>query len=53
MTNDLKALKEMKWKESEVGIAKREEKMKAKGSGKIVTENYVLNNVLFVPDLSR
>jgi len=53
MTNDLKALKEMKWRESEIGIAKREEKMKAKGSDKIVTENCVLNNVFFVPDLSR
>lgn len=53
MVNNKKILKEIQWKESEIGIAKKEEKMKAKGIGKIVTQDCVLNNILFVPDLSK
>lgn len=53
MVNDKKYFKKIKWKEIEIGVAKKKEKMKAKGIGTIETENCILNNVLFVPELSK
>jgi len=53
MANDEKLFKGITWNETEIGIAKKNQKMKAKGIGTIETENCILNNVLFVPELSK
>ncbi|KMQ84281.1 copia protein, partial [Lasius niger] len=53
MTNDKKKLKEMKKVYTEVGVAKKQGSMQAKGRGKIELRNCVLNDVLYVPDLKK
>ena len=53
MMNDESLFKEIFWQETEIGIAKKKEKMKARGVGIVETEKCILNNVLFVPELSK
>jgi len=53
MVNDEKLFKSLTRKESEIGIAKKKETIISKGIGTVETENCILNDVLFVPELSQ
>jgi len=53
MVNDERLFKSLTWKESEIGIAKKKETIKSKGIGTVETENCILNDVLFVPELRQ
>lgn len=54
MVNDINLYqKQLEIVEKEVGVAKKNASMKVHGKGTVVTDNCVLEDVLYVPDLTR
>jgi hypothetical protein len=53
MVNNKNMLSDIKDKKCTIYVAKENETMNAIGEGKIMQENYTLNNVLLVPSLSK
>lgn len=52
MTNKLEHLENLKQEQSKVGVAKANKSMLSKGLGTLNSENCVLKNVMYVPDLN-
>lgn len=52
MTNKLEHLENLKQEQSKVGVAKANKSMLSKGLGTLNSENCVLKNIMYVPDLN-
>lgn len=53
MANDVNLFSTLEDKRGEIKVAKKNETMVAEGKGKIMSEKCILNNVTYIPDLSR
>lgn len=53
MVNNIKLFEEVTNIKKEISVAKKTQSMEAQGMGKIKIENCMLNNLLYVPDLSK